>query len=125
MEAPLLEAIGELIGDNGDYLAVKGVKSWWRVFCIESAKLWRICGPIAVQILCQYGIGSVTAIFVGHLGDIQLSAFSIATSVVSMFSFGLLVSLYISPLSVSTSAYSSVILFMILTSHPKLIVFIS
>lgn len=90
MEAPLLEAIGELIGDNGDYLAVKGMKSWWRVFCIESAKLWRICGPIAVQILCQYGIGSVTAIFVGHLGDIQLSAFSIATSVVSMFSFGLL-----------------------------------
>lgn len=93
MEAPLLEAIGgevELIGDNGDYLAVKGVKSWWRVFCIESAKLWRICGSIAVQILCQYGIGSVTAIFVGHLGDIQLSAFSIATSVVTMFSFGLL-----------------------------------
>lgn len=93
MEAPLLEAISgevELIGENGDYAAVKGAKSWWRVFCIESAKVWRIGGPIAFQILCQYGITSVTIVFVGHLGDIQLSAFSIALSVVCTFSFGFL-----------------------------------
>ncbi|KAH6760588.1 MATE efflux family protein [Perilla frutescens var. frutescens] len=93
MEAPLLEASSgeiELIGDNGDYVAVKGVKLWWRIFCVESAKLWRIGGPIAFQILCQYGNFSVTIVFVGHLGDIQLSAFSIALSVVCNFSFGFL-----------------------------------
>ncbi|KAL0304297.1 UNVERIFIED_CONTAM: protein DETOXIFICATION 35 [Sesamum radiatum] len=91
MEAPLLETSSgnvHLIGDNGDYLPVKGLKAWWRVFCIESAKLWRIGGPIAFQILCQYGTTSVTTVFVGHLGDIELSAFSIALSVVCTFSFG-------------------------------------
>ncbi|KAL0317812.1 UNVERIFIED_CONTAM: protein DETOXIFICATION 35, partial [Sesamum angustifolium] len=91
MEAPLLEtSTGDvhLIGDNGDYLPMKGLKAWWRVFCIESAKLWRIGGPIAFQILCQYGTTSVTTVFVGHLGDIELSAFSIALSVVCTFSFG-------------------------------------
>ncbi|KAH6783959.1 MATE efflux family protein [Perilla frutescens var. hirtella] len=93
MEAPLLEGCSgevDLIGENGDYVAVKGVKSWWRVFCIESARLWRIGGPIAFQVLCQYANSSVTTIFVGHLGDIQLSAFSIALSVVYTFSFGFL-----------------------------------
>ncbi|PIN26442.1 putative membrane protein, predicted efflux pump [Handroanthus impetiginosus] len=91
MEAPLLEPNSSerhLIGENGDYLLVKGLKAWWRVFCIESAKLWRIGGPIAFQILCQYSVTSVTIIFVGHLGDIELSAFSIALSVVCTFSFG-------------------------------------
>ncbi|KAK4431462.1 protein DETOXIFICATION 35 [Sesamum alatum] len=54
MEAPLLETSSgdvHLIGDDGDYLPVKGLKAWWRVFCVESAKLWRIGGPIAFQIL--------------------------------------------------------------------------
>ncbi|XP_011076127.1 protein DETOXIFICATION 35 [Sesamum indicum] len=91
MEAPLLQTSSSalhIIGDDGDYLPVKGLKPWWRVFCIESAKLWRIGGPIAFQILCQYGTTSVTTVFVGHLGDIELSAFSIALSVVCTFSFG-------------------------------------
>ncbi|CAI9774143.1 unnamed protein product [Fraxinus pennsylvanica] len=92
MEAPLLDRnnYGELqlIGDDGDYRPVKGLKAWWKIFCIESLKLWRIGGPIAFQILCQFGINSVTTMFVGHLGDIELSAFSIALSVISTFSFG-------------------------------------
>ncbi|KAL6533211.1 hypothetical protein OROMI_027323 [Orobanche minor] len=91
MEVPLLgRGSGELemFGENGDYVAVKGLKAWWRVFCIESDRLWRIGGPIAFQILCQDGITSVSTIFVGHLGDVELSAFSIALSVVYTFSFG-------------------------------------
>ncbi|KAK6155669.1 hypothetical protein DH2020_009917 [Rehmannia glutinosa] len=90
MEAPLLErrSSGELIGDDGDYVPLRGLKEWWRVFCIETVKLWRIGGPIAFQILCQFGTNSVTTMFVGHLGDIELSAFSIAVSVIGTFSFG-------------------------------------
>nr|QBM79493.1 MATE63 [Rehmannia glutinosa] len=90
MEAPLLErrSSGELIGDDGDYVPVRGLKEWWRVFCIETVKLWRIGGPIAFQIICQFGTNSVTTMFVGHLGDIELSAFSIAVSVIGTFSFG-------------------------------------
>ncbi|KAK4480735.1 hypothetical protein RD792_013817 [Penstemon davidsonii] len=83
MEAPLLDR-----SSGGDYLAAKGLKAWWKVFCMESLKLWRIGGPIALQIVCQYGTTSVTTVFVGHLGDIELSAFSIALSVVCTFSFG-------------------------------------
>ncbi|KZV41028.1 protein TRANSPARENT TESTA 12 [Dorcoceras hygrometricum] len=91
MEAPLLDRrSGELhlIGDDGDYLPAKGIKAWWSVFWIETVKLWRIGGPIAFQILCQFGTNSVTNMFVGHLGDVELSAFAIALSVVGTFSFG-------------------------------------
>ncbi|KAL3653547.1 Protein DETOXIFICATION 35 [Castilleja foliolosa] len=92
MEAPLLDRIYggdfQLIGDDGDYIPAKGVRSWWRVFCIESSKLWRIGGPIAFQILCQFATNTVATIFVGHLGDVELSAFSIALSVVGTFAFG-------------------------------------
>ncbi|XP_022887086.1 protein DETOXIFICATION 35-like [Olea europaea var. sylvestris] len=91
--APLLNrSSGELqlFEDDGDYLPIRGLKPWWRVFCVETAKLWKIGGPIAFQILCQFGSGSVTTMFVGHLGDIELSAFSIALSVVGTFAFGLL-----------------------------------
>ncbi|XP_022851966.1 protein DETOXIFICATION 35-like [Olea europaea var. sylvestris] len=92
MEAPLLDRNDsgdlQLIGDDGDYRPVKGLKAWWKIFRIESLNLWRIGGPIAFQILCQFGTNSVTSMFVGHLGDIELSAFSIATSVISTFSFG-------------------------------------
>ncbi|XP_073144842.1 protein DETOXIFICATION 35-like [Henckelia pumila] len=91
MEAPMLDrSSGELhlIGDDGDYLPAKGIKDWSRVFSIETAKLWRIGGPIAFQILCQFGTNSVTNMFVGHLGDVELSAFSISLSVIGTFSFG-------------------------------------
>ncbi|PIN26440.1 putative membrane protein, predicted efflux pump [Handroanthus impetiginosus] len=91
MEAPLLEqSSGDitLIGDDGDYLPARSLKAWWRIFCVESLRLWRIGGPIAFQVLCQYGTYSLATIFVGHLGDVELSAFSIATSVISTFAFG-------------------------------------
>ena len=95
MEAALLERRSdnlELIGESGDYREARGVKTWWRIFCLETVKLWAIGGPIAFQILCQYGTNFVSTIFVGHLGDLQLSAFSIAISVVGNFAFGFLVS---------------------------------
>lgn len=96
MEAPLLQRsrgnLDELIGGDGDYLPVRGLKPWWSVFCIESLKLWTIGGPIAFQILCHYAINSVATMFVGHLGDVELSAFSVAISVVGTFAFGIMVS---------------------------------
>ncbi|XP_022887084.1 protein DETOXIFICATION 35-like [Olea europaea var. sylvestris] len=95
MEAtPLLDRSSDnkvqVIGENGDYLPIRGLSAWWSVFCIETVKLWRIGGPIVFQVLCQYGTYSVTNMFVGHLGDIELSAFSITLSVICTFSFGLL-----------------------------------
>lgn len=86
MEAPLL------LDDGGDYRPVKSVREASSVFWAETVKLWRIAGPIAFQILCQYGNNSMTNIFVGHIGDIELSAVTISLSVIGTFSFGLMVS---------------------------------
>ncbi|KAF3441524.1 hypothetical protein FNV43_RR15438 [Rhamnella rubrinervis] len=46
--------------------------------------------PIAFNILCNYGINSFTNIFVGHIGDLELSAVAISLSVIANFSFGFL-----------------------------------
>ncbi|WOG91360.1 hypothetical protein DCAR_0310609 [Daucus carota subsp. sativus] len=94
MERPLLnrgataELQYELIGDDGDYIPARTFKHWRSVFAIESEKLWRIAIPIAMTTLCQFGLNSVTNIFVGHVGDLELSSFSIAMGVINMFSFG-------------------------------------
>ncbi|KAH7840659.1 hypothetical protein Vadar_019873 [Vaccinium darrowii] len=94
MDAPLLlsSACGEhdLITDDGDYRPVKSFGELKSVFWIETAKLWKITAPITVTILCQYGTFSVTSIFVGHIGDIELSAVSISLSVLNCFSFGIM-----------------------------------
>lgn len=81
----------QIIGDDGDYRPITNIREWWAIFCVESVKLWRIGGPIAFNIICQYGVNSLTNIFVGHLGDIELSAISIAQSVIGTFSFGFMV----------------------------------
>ncbi|XP_051143437.1 protein DETOXIFICATION 35-like [Andrographis paniculata] len=93
MDAPLLVRCSSeplLVGDGGDYLPARTAEAWRRIFCMESLKLWRIGGPIALQIFCQFATTSVATIFVGHIGDVELSAFSIATTVIGVFSFGFL-----------------------------------
>ncbi|KAK3013452.1 hypothetical protein RJ639_009370 [Escallonia herrerae] len=91
METPLLNGgSGErqLKRDDGDYLRLKTFREWQTVFWLETVKLWRIGSPIAFTILCQFGTNSVTNMFVGHIGNIELSAVSIALSVIGTFSFG-------------------------------------
>ncbi|KAK4363049.1 hypothetical protein RND71_018290 [Anisodus tanguticus] len=93
METPLLHDFSgdhhhQLIGPNGDYRPVKSLKEWWTILWIETVKLWEIGGPIAFNILCQYGIYSITVAFCGHLGAVELSAVSVAQNVIGTFSFG-------------------------------------
>ncbi|OAY67064.1 Protein DETOXIFICATION 34 [Ananas comosus] len=99
MDSPLL-----LNGDKGveedaevspqsaaeDAPVVRTAGEAWRVFAEESRRLWAIAAPIAFNIICLYGTNSTTQIFVGHLGDLELSAVAISLSVVSTFSFGFL-----------------------------------
>ncbi|XP_043691399.1 protein DETOXIFICATION 35-like [Telopea speciosissima] len=75
---------------EGDYPPLKSFADVKSVFWKESVKLWVIAAPIAFNILCLYGLNSSTQIFVGHLGNIELSAVAIALSVISNFSFGFL-----------------------------------
>ncbi|KAG6747542.1 hypothetical protein POTOM_049947 [Populus tomentosa] len=60
------------------------------VFWKETVKLWRIAGPIALSLVCQSGTNILTSIFVGHLGNLELSAVSVSLSVIITFCFGFL-----------------------------------
>ncbi|CAN8325926.1 unnamed protein product [Cochlearia groenlandica] len=84
---PLLSNGGEI---EDDYAPARTWTDMKRVFSKESTKLWLIAAPIGFNIICQYGVGFVTNIFVGHIGDVELSAVSISLSVVGTFSFGFL-----------------------------------
>ncbi|KAL5567946.1 hypothetical protein UlMin_024521 [Ulmus minor] len=101
MEAPLLEPNGEPNsgGEEAtaavsapvvlpDYEPVKSLEEVRSMFWIETIKLWRIAGPIICTIICNYGINSITNIFVGHIGELELSAVTISLSVIGTFSFG-------------------------------------
>ncbi|XP_050387388.1 protein DETOXIFICATION 34-like [Argentina anserina] len=73
---------------DGDYLPPRSFKDAKNICFAETAKLWAIAGPIAFNLLCYYGINSATTIFVGHLGNLELSAVSISLNVIGNFSFG-------------------------------------
>lgn len=94
MDTPLLNGVGSalVLAEDGDYVAVKGFKEARKVFWIETVRIWQIALPIVFNILCRYGVNSITNIFVGHLGDIELSAVSLVNSVIGTFVFGFLVS---------------------------------
>lgn len=76
---------------GGDYPAAHGFDDIINICYLESKKSWAIAAPIAFNILCNYGINSFTTIFVGHIGDVELSAVAISLSVIANFSFGFLV----------------------------------
>ncbi|CAN1264611.1 Protein DETOXIFICATION 35 [Linum perenne] len=98
--APILISSADIHGDttpqrppgggSGDYSPVKTFEQARSVFGAETVKLWKIAGPIAFNTLCQYGLNSVTNMFVGHIGEFELSAVTISFSVISTFSFGFL-----------------------------------
>ncbi|KAK2458050.1 protein DETOXIFICATION [Trifolium repens] len=94
MDTPLLhngaaeESSSFLEEHGGDYTEVKGFQQARKVFAIETVRIWKIALPIVFNILCQYGVNSITNIFVGHLGDIELSAVSLINSVIGTFAFG-------------------------------------
>lgn len=93
MEEPLLNG-GAVIGcpTAADYEPVKNFKEAKSVFWTETVKLWKIAAPIVFNILCNYGTNSFTNIFVGHIGEIELSSVTISLSVIGTFSFGFMVS---------------------------------
>ena len=81
----------ELVGDDGDYAPVRSYVALKKIIWIESIKTWRIAVPIAVNIFCLFGINSITSIFVGHIGNLELSAAAISLSVIGTFAFGFMV----------------------------------
>nr|CAB3452971.1 unnamed protein product [Digitaria exilis] len=54
----------------------------------ESKKLWDVVGPAVFMRMVLYRLGIVSQSFVGHLGDRDLAAFSIAYTVIDGLNFG-------------------------------------
>jgi len=97
MESPLLEydlSSLDLIASDGDYRPISdmNLNELWAVFWIETVKLWEIGGPIALNIMCQYGFYAITVAFCGHLGPTHLAAVTLAQTVIATFGFGFMVS---------------------------------
>jgi multidrug resistance protein, MATE family len=93
--APLLQPRGGDAAEEGT-AGAKGRRACWALLLewwVESKKLWQIVGPAILQRNALYGINAVSQAFIGHIGDLELAAFSIAAIVVSGFSFGFLVRL--------------------------------
>nr|XP_015890678.1 protein DETOXIFICATION 27-like isoform X1 [Ziziphus jujuba var. spinosa] len=57
---------------------------------IESKKLWHIVGPSIFSRVSTYSMFVISQAFAGHLGDLELAAFSISANVIIGFNFGLL-----------------------------------
>lgn len=70
--------------------------SFGQRYLIESKKLWHIVGPAIFSRIASYSMFVITQAFAGHLGDLELAAISIATSVIVGFDFGLLVQSFLS-----------------------------
>jgi multidrug resistance protein, MATE family len=68
-------------------------KGLWSRVNDESKKLWVIVGPAIFTRIVTFSMNIITQAFAGHLGDLELAAFSIANTVVVGFNFGLLVRL--------------------------------
>ncbi|XP_060675119.1 protein DETOXIFICATION 27-like [Ziziphus jujuba] len=85
--APLLEVTASTVRDHYHERQhqVLAHKVW-----IESKKLWHIVGPAIFSRICSFSMFAITQAFAGHLGDLELAAISISTTVVVGFNYGLL-----------------------------------
>ncbi|XP_054807212.1 protein DETOXIFICATION 35-like isoform X2 [Prosopis cineraria] len=88
---PLLNGTEEaMIADDGDYAPIRNLEATKKVIWIESVRVWKIAVPIAFNLLCNFSIIPITSMFVGHLGNLELSAVAISLSVIGTFTFSLM-----------------------------------
>lgn len=64
-----------------------------RKILVESKKIWSIAGPAVFIRVAMYGMNVITQAFAGHLGDLELAAISIASTVIVGLTYGLFLGL--------------------------------
>ncbi|KAM7258687.1 hypothetical protein ACFE04_014428 [Oxalis oulophora] len=74
----------QVVSNNNNISSVIN-KTW-----IESKNLWSIAGPSIFSRVALFSMTVVTQAFAGHLGDLNLSAITIATTVIISITFGFL-----------------------------------
>ncbi|PKI42640.1 hypothetical protein CRG98_036922 [Punica granatum] len=73
-----------------DIAPITGPRDFFREFSVEAKKLWFLAGPAVFTSICQFSLGAVTQVFVGHVSTLALAAVSIENSVIAGFSMGLM-----------------------------------
>ncbi|KAK9117263.1 hypothetical protein Sjap_016210 [Stephania japonica] len=74
-----------------DIKPIKVPKDFFSEFWVESKKLWPLAGPAIFTSLCQFSFSFITQALVGHLGDLELAAFSVQYGVTSSFTVGIMI----------------------------------
>ncbi|KAI3762840.1 hypothetical protein L1987_53282 [Smallanthus sonchifolius] len=92
-DSPLLISrdAAHFTGDVEDIPPINGITEFFNQFGVESKKLWYLAAPAIFTSVCQYSLGAITQTFAGHVGTLDLAAFSIENSVIAGFSFGIMV----------------------------------
>ncbi|EPS68503.1 hypothetical protein M569_06267, partial [Genlisea aurea] len=78
------------VDEGGDFPPITGVRDFGKAFKKEGEKLWYLAGPAIFTSVCQYSLGAITQTFAGHVGTLDLAAFSIENSVIAGLSFGVM-----------------------------------
>ncbi|XP_057529239.1 protein DETOXIFICATION 30-like isoform X1 [Amaranthus tricolor] len=76
--------------EEGDIPPIKTLKMFFKVFWKELKKTMYLAAPATFMRTCQYSLGAITITLSGHLGTLDLAAFSIENSVIAGFSLGFL-----------------------------------
>ncbi|CAL9217192.1 unnamed protein product [Arabidopsis halleri] len=84
LTAALLKKTAANGGEEEDELGLKQ-KVW-----IESKKLWVVAAPAIFTRFSTFGVSIISQSFIGHLGPIELAAYSITFTVLLRFSNGIL-----------------------------------
>ncbi|KAK6160250.1 hypothetical protein DH2020_003631 [Rehmannia glutinosa] len=77
-----------IVGED-DIPPITGVAGFLPAFKKESSKLWHLAGPAILTSIFQYSLGAVTQIFAGHVGTLDLAAFSIENTVIAGLCLGI------------------------------------
>nr|QBM79475.1 MATE45 [Rehmannia glutinosa] len=75
------------VADDEDIAPIETFSEFMSAFKDESGKLWFLAGPAIFTSLCQYSLGAFTQTFAGHVGTLELAAFS---SVIAGLSLGVM-----------------------------------
>ncbi|KAK6160241.1 hypothetical protein DH2020_003622 [Rehmannia glutinosa] len=78
------------VADDDDIAPIESLNGFMSAFKEESGKLWFLAGPAIFTSLCQYSLGAFTQTFAGHVGTLELAAFSIENSVIAGLSLGVM-----------------------------------
>lgn len=57
----------------------------------ENKKMWAVAGPAIFTRFSTFGIGLISQVFIGHIGAVDLAAYSLVSTVLLRFANGVLV----------------------------------